>query len=127
MAEIPLTLEQMRNVVERRGGDIPRVPLFWHKFYNSGTVEKYGEALKLVSDSVVDDCVSLNYRTPGNFRAPEGAPEDYRWAIEPDPGVLNVRGITSRLVVSSTDLIDDFIDAIPILHRRPTMRTPGDW
>ena len=113
MAERPLTLEQMRNVVERRGGDIPRVPLFWHKFYNNGTVEKYGEALERLGDSVVEDGVSLYYTAPGNFEAPQGAPADYHWAIEPDPGDLETKGITSRHVVSSPDLIDEFIEAIP--------------
>ena len=113
MTEKPLTLEQMRNVVERRGGDIPRVPLFWHKFYNKGTVERYGEALQGLNDSIVDDCISLNYTAPGNFQAPEGAPEHYHWAIEPDPGDMESKGFTSRAVVSSTDLIDGFIEAIP--------------
>ncbi|HUT25754.1 MAG TPA: uroporphyrinogen decarboxylase family protein [Sumerlaeia bacterium] len=113
MPETPLSLDQMRRVVQRRGGDIPRVPLFWHKFYNAGTVEKYGEALTVLNDSIVDDCISLWFRGPGNFQAPEGAPPEYKWAIEPDPGDLDTRGITSRPVVSSTDLIDDFIQAIP--------------
>lgn len=111
--EAPLTREQMVRVVERKGGDIPRVPLFWHKFYNGGTVEKYGKALQEVSDRVVDDCVDLWYVSPGNFVAPEGAPEGYRWAIEPDPGGLDAQGITSRHVVSSTDLIDPFVEAMP--------------
>ena len=109
----PLTLEQMRRVVERRGGDIPRVPLFWHKFYNGGTVRKYGPALDDLNASVVDDCISLGYVAPGNFAAPEGADPLYRWAIEPDPGGLDRQGITSRHVVSSTDLIDPFIKALP--------------
>ena len=82
----PLTLDQMTRVVERRGGEIPRVPLFWHKFYNQGTKDKYGDKLDEISNSIVDDCVSLNYMAPGNFAAPEGAAPDYRWAIEPDPG-----------------------------------------
>jgi len=113
MSETALTREQMRNVVERRGGSIPRVPLFWHKFYNQGTIEKYGDALQELSSSVVDDCVSLNYAAPGNFQAPECAPESYRWAIEPDPGDLQTKGVTSRHVVSSTDLIDEFVEAMP--------------
>ena len=49
MSAIPLTLDEMKRVVERRGGAIPRVPFFWHKFYNGGTVEKYGEQLKAVN------------------------------------------------------------------------------
>ncbi len=94
--ETPLTLEEMKRVVERSGGHIPRVPLFWHKFYNNGTIEKYGEALSELSASVVDDCISLNHAAPGNFRPPVGAPPGYRWAIEPDPGDLHTKGITSR-------------------------------
>ena len=113
MAARPLTLEQMWNVVERRGGDIPGVPLFWHKFYNAVTVEKYGDALERLNASIVDDCISLDYTIPGNFAAPEGTAEDYHWAIEPDPGDLETKGITSRNVVSRIDLIDDFIEAIP--------------
>ncbi|MBT3377483.1 MAG: hypothetical protein HN742_03840 [Lentisphaerae bacterium] len=113
MPATPLTLDQMRRVVERRGGDIPGVPLFWHKFYNAGTAEKYGDDLRDVSQTVVDDCISLNYVAPGNFQAPEGAPPEYRWAIEDDPGDLAARGITSRLVVSSVELIDSFIAAMP--------------
>ena len=113
MSADPLTLDQMRRVVERRGGDIPRVPLFWHKFYNHGTIEKYGQALQELNASIVDDCISLQYTAPGNFAAPEGAPPGYKWAIEPDPGDLGTRGVTSRPVVSSTDLIDDFIEALP--------------
>lgn len=113
MPATPLTLDQMRRVVERRGGDIPGVPLFWHKFYNGGTVEKYGDDLRAVSQAVVDDCISLNYMAPGNFEAPEGAPPEYCWAIEDDPGDLATRGITSRLVVSSVELIDAFIEAMP--------------
>jgi len=100
-------------VVARRGGDIPRVPLFWHKFYNGGTIEKYGDDLRAINDSVVDDCISLNYLAPGDFQAPQGAPQEYKWAIEPDPGDLDTRGITSRQVVSSTDLIDEFLEAMP--------------
>lgn len=113
MCATPLTLDEMTRVVERRGGAIPRVPFFWHKFYNSGTLDKYGDRLKAVNDGIVDDCISLYYKAPGNFQAPEGAPAGYVWAIEPDPGDLASRGITSRLVVSSTDLIDDFIAAMP--------------
>jgi len=113
MSETPLTLEQMKNVVERRGGDIPRVPFFWHKFYNSGTAEKYGYKLRAINDSVVDDCISLNYIAPGNFTSPDDTSPEYKWAIEADPGDLNTKGITSRLVVSSTELIDDVIEAIP--------------
>jgi hypothetical protein len=113
MIEKPLTLKQMQNVIERRGGDIPRIPLFWHKFYNNGTIEKYGEALQRLNESIVDDCINLGFKSPGHFKAPEGTPENYRWAIEPDPGDLKTKGITSRNVVSSTDLIDKFIEAIP--------------
>ena len=109
----PLTHDQMVRVVERRGGDIPRVPLFWHKFYNHGTVERYGPALTELDASIVDDCISLAYVAPGDFVAPDGAAGDYVWAIEPDPGNLPEQGITSRHVVSSTDLIDEFIARMP--------------
>ena len=113
MPQTPLTLQQMKNAVERRGGDIPGVPLFWHKFYNSNTVKKYGNALERLNQSVVDDCISLTSPRPGNFEAPQGAPENYYWAIEPDPGDLETQGITSRHVVSRIDLIDDFVESIP--------------
>ena len=36
MPATPLSYDEVRRAVERRG-DIPRVPLFWHKFYNWGT------------------------------------------------------------------------------------------
>ena len=39
----PLTRTQMSNAIERCGGDMPRVPLGWVKFYNHGTIEKYGQ------------------------------------------------------------------------------------
>jgi uroporphyrinogen decarboxylase len=103
----------MINVVERKGGDIPRVPLFWHKFYNGGTIEKYGQALTDLGDTVVDDVVELNYISPGGFEGPEGVDPDYKWAVEPDPGDLESQGITSRHMVSSTELIDEFIEAMP--------------
>jgi len=112
MPATPLTYEQVKRTVDREG-DVPRVPLFWHKFYNQGTIEKYGEALQAVSAEVVDDCISLNYVTPGNYEAPEGCPADYKWAVEPEPAGWAEEGITSRLVVSSTDLIDEFIAEIP--------------
>ena len=113
MSVEPLTREQMRNVVERRGGQIPRVPMFWHKFCNAGTIEKYGDALQDLFAGVVDDCISLYYSDPGNFEPPEGAPAEYKWAIEPDPGDLASQGITSRHVVSSTEKIDEFLAALP--------------
>lgn len=113
VSERPLTLDEMRCAVERRGGPVPRVPLFWHKFYNAGTIEKYGEALRTLNDSVVDDCVDLFYLPPGNFEAPKSTAEDYKWAIEPDPGDLATQGITSRHVVSSVELIDAFAEAMP--------------
>jgi len=103
----------MSSAIERRGVDIPRVPLGWAKFYNQGTRERYGDRLCELSDSVVDDFVSLHHISPGNTEAPEGAPPDYRWAIEEDRGDLTAEGFTSRLVVSSTDLIDPFIAAMP--------------
>jgi uroporphyrinogen decarboxylase len=109
----PLTREQMVNAIGRRGGDIPRVPFGWAKFYNHGTIEKYGERLRALNDSVVDDFVSLHYVAPGNTEAPEGTPEDYKWAIEEDRGDLGAQGFTSRLVVSSPDLIDPFIESTP--------------
>ena len=112
MPATPLTYDEVKRAVEREG-DVPRVPLFWHKFYNQGTTEKYGEALERVNAEVVDDCVSLHYVAPGNFQAPEGCPEEYRWAIEPEPDGWAQQGITSRLVVSSTDKIDAFIDHLP--------------
>mgnify|MGYP005649106061 FL=1 len=84
----PLTREQMVNAIGRRGGDIPRVPFGWAKFYNHGTIEKYGERLRALNDSVVDDFVSLHYVAPGNTEAPEGTPEDYKWAIEDRKSVV---------------------------------------
>ncbi len=114
MSETPLTLEQMKRVVERKGGDIPRIPFFWHKSYNGGTIEKHGRALSDLNDSIVEDCIPLYYNAPGDHQAPEGSPPEYKWAIEPDPGEdPGPRGITDRRVVSSTDLIDEFIEAIP--------------
>lgn len=112
MPVTPLTYEQVNRAVERRG-DFPRVPLFWHKFYNGGTVEKYGTALSEVSASVVDDCIDLNYVAPGNFSAPEGCSADYRWAVEDQAPDFSHTGVTSRLVVSSTELIDDFVATMP--------------
>jgi len=112
MPATPLTYDEVRRAVQRQG-NLPRIPLFWHKFYNQGTLDKYGDALQQLSAEVVDDCVSLHYVAPGNYHAPEGCPEDYRWAIEPEPPGWAERGITSRLVVSSTDLIDAFIDQLP--------------
>jgi uroporphyrinogen decarboxylase len=110
---LPLTRQQMINAVGRLGGDIPRVPLGWAKFYNRETISKYGDSLQSLSDTVVDDFVSLRYVAPGNTGAPEGTPPEYRWAIEPDRGDLTEQGFTSRLVVSSTDLIDPFIERMP--------------
>ena len=109
----PLTIEQMKNVVERRGGDIPRVPFFWHKTYNGGTIERHGEKLTELNESIVDDVVGVMWSPPGDFEAPEGFPPDYKWAIEDEPPNPEERGITSRRVISSTDLIDDFIEAMP--------------
>lgn len=113
MVAKPLTLEQMKNVVGRKGGDIPRVPMFLHKFYNTGTIEKYGQKLTDLSASIVDDCVDLGFIPPNGFKAPEGAPPEYKWAIEPDPGDLETKGVTSRHIVSSTELIDQFIEEMP--------------
>lgn len=112
MPAVPLTYEEVKRAVERKGG-FPRIPLFWHKFYNQGTITKYGEALQQVSAEVVDDCVSLNYIAPGNYHAPEGCPEEYKWATEPEPEGWANAGITSRLVVSSTELADEFIAQVP--------------
>jgi len=112
MPATPLTEDEVRRAVERQGGH-PRVPLFWHKFYNQGTIDKYGDDLQRVSSEVVDDCVSLRYVPPGNYQAPEGFPEEYKWAVEPEPEGWANEGITSRLVVSSTDLIDEFIALLP--------------
>ena len=108
----PLTHDEVKRAVERKG-NVPRIPLFWHKFYNMGTVDKYGDALKELSADVVDDCVSLNYVAPGNYRAHEGFPEEYKWAVEAEPEGWAREGITSRLVVAGTDLIDEFIAHIP--------------
>ena len=108
-----LTREQMFNAVGRLGGDIPRVPLGWAKFYNRETIAKYGQDLSDLSDTIVDDYISLRYLAPGNTEAPEGTRQDYRWAIEEGRGDLADQGYTSRLVVSSTDLIDSFIEQMP--------------
>jgi uroporphyrinogen decarboxylase len=113
VSEVPLTRQQMTNVIERRGGDIPRVPLLWHKFYNGQTIKKYGEALEALNKSVVDDVVDLHYAAPYNFEAPQGTPAGYKWAIEPKPADWETRGFTSRRVVSSIELVDDFIADIP--------------
>lgn len=109
----PLTRAQMTNVIERNGGDIPRTPLGWAKFYNGGTIDKYGSRLYRLNEAVVDDYVTLSYAAPGDLRAPAGTSYEYRWSIEDDRGDLNGEGFTSRLVVSSTDLIDEFIAAMP--------------
>ena len=94
----PLTRIQMCNAIERKGGDIPRVPLGWAKFFNAGTAEKYGQELVDLNAAIVDDFVSLRYTRPGNLKAPEGAPEAYRWAIEEGREDLSAKGFTSRLV-----------------------------
>ena len=109
----PLTIEQMKNVVERRGGDIPRAPFFWHKAYNEGTTERHGKALEELNASIVDDVVSLMWTPPGNHEAPEGSPAEYRWAVEDAPTGPVDRGVTTRRIVSSTELIDKFIEEIP--------------
>jgi len=100
-------------VVERRGGDIPRIPFFWHKSFNTGTEEKYSERLQELCASVVDDILTVYWTPPGDFEAPAEFPPDYKWAIEPAPQQTEVRGVTDRRVVSSTDLIDAFIEAMP--------------
>lgn len=112
MAATPLTCDEVRRAVARQGG-FPRIPLFWHKFYNQGTIDKYGEALRQLDAEIVDDCVSLSYIAPGNYTAPEGCPEHYKWAVEPEPEGWASAGITSRLVVSSTELIDEFVAQMP--------------
>jgi hypothetical protein len=110
----PLSIEQMRNVVERRGGDISRVPFFWHKSCNTGTMERHGERLEKLNEAVVDDVLPLYWTPPGDFEAPEEFPPDYKWAIEDAPPDATEKGITSRRVISSTDLIDEFIEAMPL-------------
>ncbi|MBM4085064.1 MAG: hypothetical protein FJ272_09775 [Planctomycetes bacterium] len=134
MPATPLTYDEVKRAVERKG-NIPRVPLFWHKFYNQGTIDKYGDALKRVSAGVVDDCVSLGYTAPGNYKAPEGCPTEYRWAIEPEPPDWAKQGVTSRLVVSSTEKADEFIAHMPdpssdlyfAKARQAAANTPGRY
>ena len=113
VAETPLTLGQMLNVIDRKGGDIPRVPLFWHKFWGMGTAEKYGQELTDFAATIVDDCVDLRYLPPGDFAAPEDAEPGYRWAIEEMPEDYAERGITSRRPVSSVELIDSVVEQMP--------------
>ena len=110
MSEAPLTLEQVTSVVERRGGDIPRVPLFWHKFYNAQTVEKYGRALESLNGQIVDDVVDLHFVAPWNFHNPDGTPENYQWAIENRTGPKEEG---PGAIVGSPDLIGRFIDTMP--------------
>ncbi len=113
MAETPLTLQQMTNVIDRKGGDIPRVPLFWHKFYNAGTAEKYGQELIDFGATIVDDCLDLRYVPPGDFEAFEGADPEYKWAVQEMPEDYAERGITSRRPVDSVELIDELIERMP--------------
>lgn len=80
-----LTAEQLQNAVGRRGGDIPRIPFFWHKTYNPGTEERHGDALVRINESVVDDVVNLYWTPPGDFAAPAAFPSDYYWAVEDAP------------------------------------------
>ena len=76
-------------------------------------MRKYGADLDRVNAEVVSDCVDLYYVYPGNYQAPEGCAAEYKWAIEPEIEGWANGGFTSRLVVSSTELIDEFIAQMP--------------
>ena len=108
-----LTAAQMSNAIERRGGDIPRVPFGWARWYNERTRARYGRQLEALDANVAEDFVVLQHVLPGDGVAPEGAPVDYRWSIEERRDDLSGEGWTSRIWIDSVELIDTFLENLP--------------
>ncbi len=108
----PLSREQVADSV--RGRAACRPPLAMHKWPGEGLREYHGDALEEVFQRYPDDVVWGDIRQPGAWEAPEGMPENYRWAFKDKPSEsARVGRDSGASVISDWSELDDFLEGLP--------------
>ena len=119
MVREPLTREEVIKAIERKGGR--RIPLVFHKWWGSGTEEKYGAALLEMSSNYPDDIFNRFYNEPGSTVSKNGNPE-YRWGYKEDYSSGERHSIGNTTV-----LLPDWSELDQLLEKFPDANEPGTF
>ncbi len=114
-----LTREEVINAIERRG--CPGVPAYMHKFWGVGLEEKYGQALRELSDRYPDDICDVFYMEPGYAVSPNSNPE-YRFGFKDYSEDAERHSIGETVV-----LLDDWDNLDEFLAHFPDPWEPGNF
>ena len=111
MIRKPILKEDVRKVIERKGGS--GIPLFLHKFWGIGLEEKYGERLKEMAADYPDDIIGLFYRDPGLAVSSNKNPS-YRWGYRMDYSDSEKHSIAESIVLlPEWEELGDFLKDFP--------------
>lgn len=115
-----LTREQVRAVVERRGG-APGVPVMMAKWWGEGLREVYGSRLDEIDAAYPDDVCMLWYEQPGFAVSPNGNPE-YRIGYRDDYAQSETHSIGRHVV-----LLPAWNELGRFLAHMPDPNEPGNF
>lgn len=109
MVREPLSREEVIKAIERKGGK--NIPLFLHKFWGAGLMDKYGSKLEELASNYPDDIFDAWYLEPG-FHISSNNNPSYRWGYKDySHGIKHSIGETYELL--DWDEFDLFLDDFP--------------
>jgi uroporphyrinogen decarboxylase len=110
----PYPKENVRAVVERRGGE--GIPITFHKWWGEGTYAKYGARLDEISADIPDDAPAVSFTTPGEHRSTTADP-NYRWAFSGSPTPGN-GSLDARVLLPDWRDLDAYLAEFPNLDQQ---------
>ncbi len=115
MLRNPYSKDNVRAVVERRGGE--GIPLTFHKWWGEGTYAKYGSQLDDLSADIPDDAPAVTYITPLEYVSPTADP-NYCWAFSGSPRSEGL-GLDAHVLLPDWRDLDAYLAEFPDIDRQP--------
>ena len=107
----PLTKEQVIDAIERKKFTIP--PMFLHKFWGAGLLDKYGNSLTELASQYPDDVFAAWHTQPGFDKSTTDNP-NYRFGYKEDYSQAAKHSIGEYMVLmDSWDDFDQFLNDFP--------------
>lgn len=118
----PLTLEEVRSVIEGRSVSyrIPVMLKFWTHIQRFG--ENIERAVKLL-ENYPEDIQNIPILMPGVFEGPQGDP-DYRWIPYDDPYKDKKVGLDEKIAIDGWTKLDDILAKLPDPRKRNIFINP---
>lgn len=119
MLREPMGKEEVKRVIERRGGG--RIPLVFHKWWGNGLRDKYGAALDKMAAAFPDDIFTAWYTCPGDAFSSNDNPS-YRWGYKKDYSSSKKHSIGNTV-----ELLPDWSELDLFMEDFPDPDEPGTF